>query len=371
MNILYSDESPFTGGPSIFLAGPTPRSSEVKSWRPEAVRILQELGFKGTVLVPERRDWTVKFEYTDQVGWEKAGLHHATVILFWVPRKLENMPALDTNVEFGFWMSEHPAKVVYGRPDTSERNRYLDWLFRDITGRAPINTLEATLRSAIATCESILKEPMSNVITAESPFFPKWLVSDQHFGESEKMFRIRNRHVLFSTVEGQNDFIVRRHNEVVGPDDIVWIVGDIVCKNNPEALPQIARLNGRKVLFRGNHDVFTDEQYAPYFEEIVAEGDGKIIEINGLQCWVTHYPSQGREDMFNIVGHVHSPWQFQLNMLNVGVDVHHFTPVPTADVPFWFKKITDFSDDDIYAAYAANNAAYRGKRGTAGVYFKK
>lgn len=210
----------------------------------------------------------------------------------------------------------------------------------------------------------------SSIITTESSIFPTWLVSDQHLGESEKMFKIRNRQSLFSTVDEQNDYIVSRHNKVVKPDDVVWVVGDVVCKSNPEALPQIGRLNGRKVLFRGNHDVFSAEQYAPYFEEIVPEGEGRILEINGLQCWVTHYPSQGREDLFNIVGHVHSPWQFQLNMLNVGVDVHHFTPVPTADVPFWFKKISDFSDGDIYAAYMPSNTKYQGKRGSSSVYFK-
>ncbi len=38
---------------SIFLAGPTPRNKEVKSWRGEALEILQRLGFDGVVYVPE------------------------------------------------------------------------------------------------------------------------------------------------------------------------------------------------------------------------------------------------------------------------------------------------------------------------------
>jgi hypothetical protein len=61
----------------------------------------------------------------------------------------------------------------------------------------------------------------------------------------------------------------------------------------------------------------------------------------------------------------------QLNMLNVGVDVHHFTPVPVSEIPFWLKKIKSFSDDDVYACYMDSNLAYLGKRGTPGVYFKK
>ena len=44
---------------SIFLAGPTPRSKEVKSWRPEAIRLLKEKGFDGVVFVPEFENKTV------------------------------------------------------------------------------------------------------------------------------------------------------------------------------------------------------------------------------------------------------------------------------------------------------------------------
>lgn len=39
---------------SIFLAGPTPRSKEVQSWRPEALRILKNLGYDGQVYVKYR-----------------------------------------------------------------------------------------------------------------------------------------------------------------------------------------------------------------------------------------------------------------------------------------------------------------------------
>lgn len=134
MESLYSNQSPFDGfGKSIFLAGPTPRNPEVPSWRPEALKILEELKFDGTVLVPERQDGYSKIDYLDQVEWEEQGLRLSSLIVFWVPRNMITMPALTTNVEFGYWMAKCPEKVLYGRPDNAESCRYLDWLFQKET----------------------------------------------------------------------------------------------------------------------------------------------------------------------------------------------------------------------------------------------
>ncbi len=150
MKTLYADEPAFQGGLSIFLAGPTPRGKDVVSWRPKAIEILESLKFDGTVLIPERRDWSVKFDYTDQTEWEFAGLSKATVILFWVPRQMGTMPALTTNVEFGYWIATSPDKLIYGRPDTAESVRYLDWMFtKRTTGKQVQKTLEETLRAAV------------------------------------------------------------------------------------------------------------------------------------------------------------------------------------------------------------------------------
>jgi hypothetical protein len=101
MNVLYAGEVLALSQPSIFLAGPTPRQPEVPSWRPLALDLLRGLDFAGTVLVPERRDWSVRFSYLDQVEWEHQGLEGCSVIAFWVPRDLERLPGFTTNVEFG------------------------------------------------------------------------------------------------------------------------------------------------------------------------------------------------------------------------------------------------------------------------------
>jgi hypothetical protein len=111
---------------SIFLAGPTPRSPSVASWRPEALRILTELSFEGTVLVPEQASWQPHDHYDDQIRWEWEALNKATVIAFWVPRELESMPAFTTNVEFGLLASS--SRVLLGYPLDAPKMRYLSEL---------------------------------------------------------------------------------------------------------------------------------------------------------------------------------------------------------------------------------------------------
>jgi hypothetical protein len=147
MNVIHSDQPLDVRSPSLFLAGPTPRRAGVPSWRPEALAVLRRLGFAGTVLVPERRDWSVQFSYLDQVEWEFAGLEAATVLAFWVPRDPEALPGFTTNVEFGRYVGS--GRCVYGRPDGAPHTRYLDWLYHKLTGKNPENTLEGTLDAAL------------------------------------------------------------------------------------------------------------------------------------------------------------------------------------------------------------------------------
>lgn len=102
MKIIYSDqELPTNFNNTIFLAGPTPRSNNVKSWRKEAIDIFNELNYNGTLLIPEPKDGKTYPEYDNQFDWETNGLKNASCILFWIPRELrsdfENI-ALTTNM---------------------------------------------------------------------------------------------------------------------------------------------------------------------------------------------------------------------------------------------------------------------------------
>ncbi len=140
MNTIYAPEPVILLGRSIFLAGPTPRSRDVKSWRPEALEILEKkLNFTGTVLVPEHRNWDYDYDFLSQVEWEWEGLNTCDCIVFWIPRELKTMPAFTTNVEFGSYVRS--GRALYGRPDGSPKNGYLDWLYEKVTDNKPHNNL--------------------------------------------------------------------------------------------------------------------------------------------------------------------------------------------------------------------------------------
>lgn len=147
MKINYSDEKVIKNCKSIFLAGPTPRSEQEFSWRQEACHILEENGFDGVVYVPEYSTWKPKENYIDQAMWEREALFAATVIVFWIPRKLPEMPGFTTNVEFGYYL--HTKKVLYGRPNDAAKVKYLDWLYELDYQRKPIDDLEVLMIKAI------------------------------------------------------------------------------------------------------------------------------------------------------------------------------------------------------------------------------
>jgi len=149
---VYTSDRPINKGleneynHSIFLAGPTPRSDDVKSWRPKAIGILGNMDYNGLVWTPEVQG-EAKYDYIHQVEWEKWGLNACKKIVFWIPRSIPDMPAFTTNVEFGRYVDS--GRVIYGRPDEAVKCAYLDWMYKDLTGKDPINNLENLLKESI------------------------------------------------------------------------------------------------------------------------------------------------------------------------------------------------------------------------------
>ena len=153
MIINYSDQEVIKNKKSIFLAGPTPRGENVESWRTMACQIIEQYGFDGIVYVPEYSSWKPKADYVDQAQWERDALANSSVIAFWIPRSLPDMPAFTTNVEFGYWL--HTGKVLYGRPDNAKKIKYLDWLYKVDTNMEPYNSIEDLLLSSISKANEV------------------------------------------------------------------------------------------------------------------------------------------------------------------------------------------------------------------------
>lgn len=147
MKIIYAgDDIPKSFSKSIFLAGPTPRSKEVQSWRNEAIEILKNEKYDGAVFIPEPKDGESYPDYLNQIEWETKMLDACDCILFWIPRNMTTLPALTTNIEWGKYQKSE--KIVMGFPEDSEHNRYINSEC-DKLNISVSNTLEDTVKSAI------------------------------------------------------------------------------------------------------------------------------------------------------------------------------------------------------------------------------
>jgi len=131
-----------------------------------------------------------------------------------------------------------------------------------------------------------------------------FLTSDTHFGhtgvcrftEADGVTKIRP----WTDPHEMDEEMIKRWNDTVRPNDKVYHLGDVVI--NRKSLATLARLNGDKVLIRGNHDIFRDDEYRLYFRELRAYHvmNGMILSHIPL-----HEASLGRFGV-NIHGHLHS-----------------------------------------------------------------
>ena len=130
-----------------------------------------------------------------------------------------------------------------------------------------------------------------------------FLVSDTHFGHAgvcrftcdDGVTKIRP----WTDPDEMDEEMVRRWNERVGKNDKVYHLGDVVI--NRRCLPTLARLNGDKVLIRGNHDIFRDDEYRKYFRELRA-----YHVMNGMiLSHIPLHPESLSRFGTNIHGHTH------------------------------------------------------------------
>ena len=73
MQIIYAPEpAPEAFSKTIFLAGPSPRGKAHRNWRPEALTLLERLGYDGVVFVPLPRDGSWDYGKVTQITWERS-----------------------------------------------------------------------------------------------------------------------------------------------------------------------------------------------------------------------------------------------------------------------------------------------------------
>ena len=185
-----------------------------------------------------------------------------------------------------------------------------------------------------------------------------WLSADSHYYH-KNILKFCKR--PWNTVAEMNEGLIANHNARVKKDEHWYHLGDFSFGGTKNTTEILKRLHGFKICIRGNHD--------PDAATLLKMGWDKVYEnheltlndgVNKVKVYLSHFPYHpvlyhsnvaGTITSINDVnqdtrylhkrilpdgehwllhGHVHEAWKVQPEhkMINVGVDVNDFCPVP-------------------------------------------
>ena len=182
----------------------------------------------------------------------------------------------------------------------------------------------------------------------------RFVISDTHFGHTNswEKFKLPNGDPLrpFTSTEEMDETMVERWNAVVRPQDTVYHLGDVVI--NKKSLHHVKRLNGKKRLVRGNHDIFRDTDYR----------DAGFESLYGVRVFVdqfilSHIPLHPdcvtERFRVNVHGHLHAnrvmksydfndnPPQIDPRYISACVELNDYTPISFDEIEIKIQKQFD------------------------------
>lgn len=160
--------------------------------------------------------------------------------------------------------------------------------------------------------------------------------SDPHFFH-RNILRFQPHTRPYATIEEHNDALIKQWNSQVGPDDLVYELGDMFFTYSKRKMKEILdQLNGTIILILGNHD-----------EREAMEKTGRFYAIHDSYHEVTideqlyvlcHYPIHEWRNIqhgaIHLYGHVHGRQLPDLpkgRSMDVGVDTHPQNGLYTID----------------------------------------
>jgi calcineurin-like phosphoesterase family protein len=176
-----------------------------------------------------------------------------------------------------------------------------------------------------------------------APFFMSlFVVSDTHFGHA-KMLSFVNADGSpvrpFNCLEEMHEAMVERWNSRVHARDTVYHLGDVAIPRS--GLKMLERLNGRKILMRGNHDIFKLRDYAEYFDDIRGchYRDGLVFSHIPVHrnCFISERYKG------NVHGHLHGHLVMHEGekdsfYFNACVEHHDYAPVEWEKIQAYFAQ---------------------------------
>jgi len=145
-----------------------------------------------------------------------------------------------------------------------------------------------------------------------------WFTADTHFGH-ENIIKFMKR--PFANVDEMDEAMIQTWNNTVQPKDTVYVLGDFSFHNVEKTNYILNRLNGSRMLIKGNHDSRKNlkkthgwEWVKDYFE----------LRHEGQLTVLSHYPFEVWRDShrgsWHLHGHSHGTLPNKGKRRDVGVD---------------------------------------------------
>lgn len=141
----------------------------------------------------------------------------------------------------------------------------------------------------------------------------RYYISDLHFYHESLLTKMDRRG--FATCDEMNEYIIKRWNDKVQPQDEVVILGDVSMERGKKTRDVLDRLHGKLSLIIGNHDTYLKDRRfdASRFEWIKLY---KELHDNKRKVILSHYPifcyngqyrrdGDGNPKTYMLYGHVH------------------------------------------------------------------
>jgi len=171
----------------------------------------------------------------------------------------------------------------------------------------------------------------------------------------------------FRDIEHMHRVLINNYNACVPESGVCYFLGDFGMGPSGEVKDFLSKLNGTKVLVRGNHDKGFNAMYNLGFDVVLNEAS---IHVSGERVTMTHCPLRGvlREDVtgmrgavetdhwhgeykneeysvenngqFLLHGHIHSPnggksTKILGRQMDVGVVANNYRPVSLSEIESW------------------------------------
>ena len=164
-----------------------------------------------------------------------------------------------------------------------------------------------------------------------------FFIADTHFGHEATCTKFTRNDGSplrpFADADEMDEHLVTKWNSVVRPQDKVYHLGDITMGRKGKALNIFYRLNGDKVLIKGNHDTLPIKNYLEHFRDIraVHQFEGMILSH------IPIHPDSLARWGHNIHGHTHANSMFVNSKLDnryicVSVEQINYTPISLEEV---------------------------------------